>query len=76
MRKLENRLKRIEEILLPKKQTVITIDYKTSESKSSVDIEGKKFEIPKGTNLVDFIIEKIESLRLNGIITCIVYTEI
>jgi len=74
MNRLESRLKRVEEILLPKRQTVITISYQTSESKSSVTIEGKKFEIPKRTSIEDFINGKIESLRLNGIITCIVYS--
>ncbi len=70
MYRIESRLKRIEEILLPKKQTIITINYKTSESKPSVKIEGKRFEIPKGVNIEDYINEKIESLCLNGIITC------
>lgn len=73
MYRIENRLKRIEEILTPKKKTVITISYKTTEPKSWFELESENFEIPFGVNPKEFINAKIELLRLSGIICCVVY---
>lgn len=68
--RIENRLKRLEEILTPKKKTVITINYKTCEPKSWFELENENYEVPFGVNVREFIDEKIESLRTGGIIFC------
>ena len=71
MKQLEIRLKRIEEILLPKRQTVIILDYLTDEPNSWIEIDGRKIIIPPGIDVEEFIKEKTKQIK--GISVCAVY---
>ncbi|MHB8578985.1 MAG: hypothetical protein ACYDA4_03880 [Ignavibacteriaceae bacterium] len=67
----ESRLKKIEEILLPKRNTVLIINYITSEPESYLKVNGTKCLIPPGVDAKEFIKEKLKAY--GGVVTAIVY---
>ena len=71
LKNYESRLRRIEDFLIPKRQTVIILDYLTDEPNSWIEIDGKKHIIPPGIDAEEFIKEKTKQIK--GISVCAVY---
>ena len=71
MKNYDSRLKKIEEILIPKRQIVIILDFLTDEPNSWIEIDGKKIIIPPGIDVEEFIKEKTKQIK--GIRVCAVY---
>ena len=71
LKNYESRLRRIEDFLIPKRQTVIILDYLTDEPNSWIEIGGKKIIIPPGIDAEEFIKEKTKQIK--GISVCAVY---
>ena len=71
MKNYDSRIKKLEEILIPKSKTVILINYITSEPESFIRVNGQKHLIPDEANVKKFIAEKI--IDCNGVVICSVY---
>jgi hypothetical protein len=67
----ESRLKKIEEILIPKKNMVVIINYLTDEPESYFEINGTKYLIPPGINVSEYFKDKLKIY--NGVVTATVY---
>jgi len=71
MRNYDARIKKIEGILLPKKNMVVIIGYITDEPTSFIEIDGIQHIIPQDINVKEFINKKTKHFR--GVVTCTVY---
>jgi|YelNatPaOPRAMG01_1025707.scaffolds.fasta_scaffold18948_3 hypothetical protein len=71
MEQIESRLKKIEEILSPKKNLIVLIDYLTSEPESYFEVNGTKYLIPPGVDAYELIKDKLKNY--SGVVTVSVY---
>ena len=71
MKNYDARIKKMEEILLPKKNLIVLIDYLTSEPESYFEVKGNRYSIPPGVNVYEFIKDKLKNYR--GIVTATFY---
>ncbi|MHB8337929.1 MAG: hypothetical protein ACYDEE_10990 [Ignavibacteriaceae bacterium] len=71
MKNYDARIKKMEEILLPKKNLIVLIDYLTSEPESYFEVKGNRYSIPPGVNVYEFIKDKLKNHR--GIVTATFY---
>ena len=71
MKNYDSRIKKLEEILIPKSKTVILINYITSEPESFIRVNGQKHLIPDGADVNKFISEKAEGY--SGRVICFVH---
>lgn len=71
MNHYESRLKKIEDILSPKKSMVVILDYITSEPESWIEVDGKRYVIPLDVDIEKFIHEKTKLIK--GIRVCSLY---
>ena len=71
MNQYESRLKKIEEILSPKKKMVLILDYITIEPASWIEVNRQKYVIPPDADLDKFIHEKVKLIK--GIQICTLY---
>ena len=71
MKNYDSRLRKIEEILVPKRNTIVTINYLTSEPESYFELNGDRFSIPPEVNEYEFIKNKLKNY--SGIISVCVY---
>lgn len=67
----ETRLKTLERILSPKKKRVVILDEFVSGDESLVEVNENKSIIPHGTNVDEFVHEKIKLIR--GLHICALY---
>ncbi len=71
MKNYESRLKKIQEILAPKRNVVVMILYGTDKPESWCEVNGQKFLIPAKVNHDEFLKDKLKSY--SGIVTAVVY---
>jgi hypothetical protein len=72
MNKIESRIRRIEEKLMPRKKTVVIIQYGSDDCTSTVIINNNKYTIPENVDPKQFIEEKTKHLA--GVVICILYS--
>ena|SRR3990170_2097358 len=69
MKNYDSRIAKLEEILAPKTKILIIISYESDCEQSWVEFDGKKFLIPKGAEVHEFIEEKTKAVNAK-VITC------
>jgi hypothetical protein len=71
MNHFEARLKKIEEILIPKKRIILILDEITSEPESWMEVNGEKYIIPPDVDVKEFVREKAKLAK--DILICGLY---